>query len=525
MAQTIKIPLPGTRRKRTEIEEKSPDYEARAQRFRFLRDAVEGGGGFEDFLGLYKSADGERTENLPDYTYLKRHPRENDARWTRRRETAYYPNLISWIMGVALGLLTRETPGRENYPEQLTKWMDSARFENARALLFWWCLGYGENYALVDRARRGDASSAAAVGDSGAYIRMIHPDRVWDSEVGDDSQLLWLKYAADISRQPDPTKPREIGEIVWILTRDGWWNYELWEGDKEESEVPVAASGLWEGKVAGRVPVAVFRSRDDTVGGSKIAPAFIFAPARIMRRLYNVLSHKAQTQDSSCVPYFIIPAKDADAMKKMRIGNSSAIPMDPQGNKAPHFAVYDTGPAEHMATEAERLILLMKEVVSLAFDEDGAATGIAKSYAFLQLNVTLASTVTALEEFELDVLDLVERFEGRAGMPDGAKVGMSKKFDLTDAKADIEQGILLLTAELGPKGRREVKRKMLITRYLQDLDSERKADLELELEEEGEGADGDDTGGDGDPSTDPDLQPPTTTQPDPKLKPEQTEPR
>lgn len=513
---------------REKVQETRTNYKADAQRFQFLRDAIEGTGGFQDYLGRFYANTGFRVDMLPQHTYLRKHPRESEARWTRRLETSFYTNFVSWILGVALGLLTRETPGREGYPEQLEEWMDANQWENIRSLLYWWALGYGELYALVDRPRREQkGKSAAQVKDGGAYVRMIHPDRVLDYS-RKNGELEWLKYSESVEEKPGPLEPLRKGDRVWILTTTDWWYYDLWEDENDLKEIKVTALGKWEGKVTGRVPVAVFRSRDETIGGIARSPAFIEPPARIGRRLHNVLSFKAQTQDSSCVPYLVVPVKDHEELKKMRVGSSAAIPDDPQSTKSAHFAAYDTGPLEHLSGEVDRLIKLMKEVVSLAFDDDSAETGIAKSYAFLQLNVTLASQVTALEQFELDILDLVERFEGRAGMPDGAKVSMPRKFDLTDAKADIEMGIQLLTAEYGPVGVRVIKEKMLLQRYAQDLDSETKADVEQELKDEAtmdadtwpEGKDEDD---EGDPAETPTGQ--TQSPKDPKLKPEQTEGR
>lgn len=521
----MNIPSEGEKHQRDLVTQTHPDYEARATRFRFFRDSLEGIGGYEDYFGLYFTETGKSVQLRPEYTYLQRYTRESAAAWKRRREGAYYPNYIAWVVGVALGLLTRESPKRDGYPKPVDKWISAVNWDKRRARLFKWCLGYGEFYVQVDMPNRGTPAPASAAGvpKSEPYYKIIHPDRVLDWATNADGDFDWLKYESDISEKPDPLTARRTGRRIWVLAREGWWYYDLWDDEDKETpdkEIPVAKSGVWEGAIKGRVPVVCYRSGIADDDG--INRAFIEQPARIMRRLYNVLSQKAATQDRSCFPIYQYPVKTKDEIKKLRVGDATAVPYWFDSTHAPGYADYDVKPVEHMAEEARALVTQLKEVVSLAFDEDAASTGIAKSYAFLQLNVTLASQVAQLERFELEVSDLVARWKGDSkGMPEDAKPGYPTRFDVVDAKADIELGTKLLDfGGYGPKARREIKRQMLLGRFLQDLPNNVKKELETELKEEGETTDGMDDQPEPVPeeaSKDPDLQLPRP--PDKALQP------
>lgn len=505
MAEPLQIPTIGTHHDRAIVTSEMADRTALAERFAWLRDSLEGGGGYEDFVGAYSSDTGERVSMNPPTTYLQRYPRESAAKWNRRREGATYPNYIQWVVGVACGLLTRESPNRQGYPREVDDWISAARWDKYRVSLFRWAMAYGWLPVVVDAPRRGPAASQAAQDKGGVYVAPIHPDSILDL-AWDGEGLAWIKYQEPVLERPDPLKPAKSGMRVWVLCRTGWWFWDLWDDGPESKErtIPVVDAGLWEGPVQGRVPVAVF-----SVGANRQQlrqRSWVEYPARIMRRLYNVRSQKAATQDGSCFPIYQYPVKSRDDLKMLKVGDSTAVPYWADSSHVPGFAPYDVGPAGVMATEEQHLIRQLKELVSLAFDEGSADTGIAKSYAFLQLNVTLAGLVASLERLELDVMDLVARFLGLAdGLPEEAVPGYPVRFDLLDARQDIELAGLLLDMEFGPQARVEIKRRALLGRFLQELPADTVRLIEAELDEEatGEGAD------DNEPPPEDEQQPPT----------------
>jgi hypothetical protein len=479
------IPPPGTKYHIDAIRSTYPNYNANVEHYQFLRDSFEGSGGYEAFRGRYWSHTGTTVAQLPDYTYLQRFsPRESAARWERRVEGAYYPNFIKWLVAIMKGLITRETPKRQEYPNEILDWIGSAEFNTKYSQMLAWALVYGRLYAIVMKERGVRGISAANTQSGETYVDLIHPDRVYDYAYGNDGELRYFKYGHSIDLTEDPLAAEHItGERIWVFTRDGWFYFDVLEKNTS-SEIAVQDSGMWDASIRGTVPIAAYDITGDLDRYGR-PRSIIEHPAQVMRRLYNVLSQKSSIEDGSCFPVLIWPARSPEDLKKLQWDSSTAIPYPMESSHTPAFIGYDVKPIEHMTNEAARLILKLKQIVSLAFDEDAGATGIAKAYAFLQTNVTLASIVDSIERFELDILELVCMWENISdGMPDNATPGYTRRFELTDAQAEIEMAGALLEMEYGPIARREIKRHALMAKYLQDLPSEVVQEIERELEEE-----------------------------------------
>ncbi|MCU0292538.1 MAG: hypothetical protein MUF10_11225 [Thermoanaerobaculaceae bacterium] len=494
---TMPIPEPGTKHLRDLVMKTSSDWEARRQRAEFLRDSVLGSGGYQDYLGGYDSASGLPLSDLPVKTYLARHPRETAKRWDRRRRTTYYPRYLEWMTNVVVGLMTRETPQRDNYPTKAAEWISSAKLDEAWKRILPWSLQYDWTGVVVDMPRlAAEASLAAQLGPGQPpplpFLKVIHNDQVLDWG-WDNSGLAWVKYAEDYVDHPDPLKPAQPGQRVWVLTRAGWWRYDLLEGLKEEREAAVAESAVWPDAVRGRVPMAIYHLGDDHSSPAQFPGAWLEAPARIMRRLYNLLSATAATEDNSCFPLMRYQCHSPDDLSTMAAGDSTVIPFPIEAGSPPDFMSYDTGPLEVLNAKASTLIRQLKELVSLAFDETSNDTGIAKSYSFLQLNVTASKLIGSAERLERQVVDLALRFMGdRAGLPAEAIPGWPRKFDQVDAMADIEAGWKVLDMQPGPLARGAILKRIVLGRYLQDLSAKDKKAIEREIDEEstGAGADG-----------------------------------
>lgn len=491
MPLTVEIPIPevGHRDKRSDVERYHPDYPRLLERYQFLRDTYLGSGGYETFKGRYSGDAGSMEGTTPQHTYLQRFTSESNEKWDRRVEGAYYPNWVRRLVAIMAGLILRQPPTSEGMPDAVTAWKGDgdAGWENQRCRMVPWCLVYPTLYAIVDREQVPDAASAAATGPVETYVRLIHPDRVIDWSYGDDGELEYIEYTADISRSGGPLGEHDSGISYTILTRDGWWRYDVYESDKA-AEAEVADAGIWDPRIRGTVPIAVYHAgnTDDDVDDESPIEYL----SRVMRRLYNVLSQLAIIQDLSCFPVLAVPVRANDELKTLNIGESSAIPVPMEAGKMPAYIGYDKGPIELMTRETERLVGQLKELAAVAIDDDGSKTGIGRAYAFLLTSASLNSMVTGIERWEYQILDLVSLWETGKGLPDDAIVGYPRRFDMVELRESIEAASELLDMEIPPTAIVEVKRRAL-GGFLRNLppDTQQTIDDEFEQEATGKGAD------------------------------------
>jgi hypothetical protein len=477
----ITIPETGDTHQVRDVKSVHPDYAELSLQYEFLRDSYTGNGGYETYKAGYDQ-DGTTLGDWPLKTYLQRYPVEDSEKWQRRLEGAYYPNWIKHIVGIYAGLITREEPSPRGYPQQVDDWMGDADtgWATQRAQIMPWLLVYPTAYILVDKPDSDStAASAAQASDSEPYAEFIHPDRALDWLYDEAGDLVYFKYETDMD-MGDPLTGHTHGKRYTIFTQDGWWYYDIWDGDKSSGETPVIDSGMWPDSIKGTVPVAVYHAGLSNDMTEDVSP--IEYIARVMMRLYNVLSQKSATEDGSCFPLFMIPTAGSEDIQKMTWGHSNAITFPMDASNTPAFAGYDVSPVQHMTEEAERLIRQLKDLAAIAIGgDDEGSTGIAKAYAFMKTDVTLAAMVAAIEDVEMQVMSLVARWNNTE-LEDGATPGYPDKFDLVAAREEIDNANALLEMGFGPQAETAIKQQAL-SKYMTSTDPETRQAIEDEMEE------------------------------------------
>jgi hypothetical protein len=401
----------------------------------------------------------------------------------------HYPNYLEWVTKIWVGLITRETPGRHQYPDQVMEWSDEATLEGdsldtaiSEEIFPWW-LCYGEMYALVQGPPPmpdGIEPVSAAQETGKVYLSTIHPDRVMEAPYMPDGELAYLKYWADLPPSPDPLREGDQqGKRIWVLSREGWWYYDV-PDDHKGTHVPVADSGMWDTAIAGTVPVAVMRSRE-----YRQAP--IFYLAQTMLRLFNVLSMLGESEDFSCFPILAwpTPGGSPDHIKELNLGSSTVATYDEDKPGKPMYVSYDNAPLEHLVARVESLVKEAKHLGALLTDNNVGATGVAKAYSFLQTDQTIVSFVSTLERFDSRVAHLASLWLGAGDMPEEADPAYPRSFDVQEVTEALEAAHSLLDMQVGPVVTRLTKR-FAINKVHQNLSSDERQEIDDELEEEAE---------------------------------------
>jgi hypothetical protein len=128
------LPAVGDMIDRKIVEAEHPDRsegEKWYYKWRFYRESYEGSGGYAPFIDPVQINDTIPTDEstgsvypeLTDRTYLFRHPVER-VKFQRRAMMAYLINIIRRALNMLNGFITKQTPMRDGFPDQLNKWID-----------------------------------------------------------------------------------------------------------------------------------------------------------------------------------------------------------------------------------------------------------------------------------------------------------------------------------------------------------------------------------------------------------------
>jgi hypothetical protein len=134
------------------LEARREGYREELAWHRFLFDCYTGAGGFE---GREKRPPSETwgsaaTIYATPESHLTRHPREDDAKYLRRRESAHFPNYVEPLTDLKLSYLLRKRATVDGRPESIESWREDVdgrgtTFEELRpvvalrAAIFGWC--------------------------------------------------------------------------------------------------------------------------------------------------------------------------------------------------------------------------------------------------------------------------------------------------------------------------------------------------------------------------------------------------
>jgi hypothetical protein len=400
-------------------------------RFQFIAEALTGTGGF---------ANGG---------YLVRYPREDDAKFERRKAIAWYANALRPASQRFVGYLIKRPVVRDLPHPLLMAFADACNWRGDSLDVFWSefmidAKARGTMLLIVDRPRQG--SPEAALRET-PYLIPMPPERVKEYTLAATGQL------ASITLSDTQEIDGKLQAIERRYDTDGW---------RVESQGKVLAQGQ---HGLGVCPVLLF-----TEAGNFPHIGNFATITDLSKRLYNLRSEldeilRAQTFSLLAYPVTEMQAATLDPQAIAHVISTHNLLL--HYGASPQFIAPPEGPAMIYLSVMERIEALIRET-ALYVDpaSNSQESGIALQMRFQALNSALVHFARRMEDFERRLWELVSRWLGLNAV---TEIQWDNDYSLADLKLEIE--VAQNMAALGaPPAYQVAKMQQLISLDLANLD-------------------------------------------------------
>lgn len=416
----------------------------------FIKDAVEGGGGFCD--GTYL---------IPHYREFSRATATFDKKYIDRLQNARYDNFVRLICDAPWGFVTRHSDSivREDGDEQRLSefWddadgnglsiMDALEFPARQARM------YGTGWLMVDRAALELRTKADERTADLPYVYPIPTRNVTSWSFDRNGRLTSL-----IVLEPRPGQKAEESDVrVW--TPDAWvlfsfvsaGNYFAIGGVNPLGEIPA---------------VPIFDDRPSP--GSLLGPTVMPQIARIGRSVFNIDSEIREIERKTAFPVLAVPLKSIADASSLTISTEGLMPFDGDSgqpawlepNLQSHVRLSESRKAEK---ESAFQMAEMSALYAFKGDTVTTSSGVHAEVEFDKTNRRIARFARSLESAEHRIAALVLRFLGSTGIE--FSVTYPRDFGLRDLDQVVARTEKRLNLNLGADDAEQVLRDYYLALY------------------------------------------------------------
>lgn len=480
-----------------------PGYREECVWHKFLMDAYLGTGGFSGrikqpasgFWGpaaeVYSSFATYRDEKIRIDTYVDRFPREDGEKFRARVNATTYYNYIETLTDLKVSYVRRKPLERRNVPEVVQAWHDNVdgmgttwrevetQLDIRAAVLGWCPLLIDARPAPVDDEGNAIDLTRAQAAELGLqpYPVPLFPSQLLDYDLDDAGQFTFAKLVSTSTRRDGwYDEPIEVSTYtVWTPTE--WAKYEVIDDQAREIDGGINPFGT--------VPLVMWRHKpapNDPVKGM----AMHAAPSIVARSLLNRTSEYVEHLRGQVFALLVYAAKGGQMPEDISVGTDNALVVDSDGSQSHEYIAPPGSVAETYEKRLEADVREMYRLARVEFTrQSGSATsGLSRAYEFAQTNRALADFAGELAKASATVDDLVGRYYGvPVEEREAAQVIAPQSFDIEDLTQDIQNGLDLITANIGDTATRLVKMQ-LVDQRLRNLDPDTRAIIESELEDE-----------------------------------------
>lgn len=440
-------------------------------------------------------------DSLDDSTYLDRHPREDGAKFLRRKRVVHYENHVAPCVDIPISYLRRKPLTRTGLTPPVEAWMANADGcgtswdEMLMTTILLRGVVAGSCPVMFDLPAVPEAESADGAESAlrtrahdiaeGRTVKAIplFSANVLDWSTDDDGGFEWVKLAWQRERRPDPLGLPECVTEVRILFPD---RIDVYEIRTPEGEPETATRVGTYPHPFGDVPFVVFQPKslgDCPVHGISL----IHDIASEARRLFNLHSELDEHIRSTVFAFLQYPTKNA-AKAELEIGAGSAIAIDPDSKQPLAYIAPPDSVAKTLETRIENTISAIYAMARLAFARgqqvSAAASGLSRAYEFESTNRAIADTAQALARFDALALDLVaDVVDPALEAVTGEEIRTSPAVSYDVEELDKELATLETAARnrLGPTAMAEL-RKRVAKQLLPNTDPAIMATIESEID-------------------------------------------
>jgi len=411
------------------------------EEYQFLMDAYTGLGGFKDG------------------SYLIKHPRETDEKYSSRKKLAYYPNFTKKVLNAYISHLFKEPVNRDTAGStELEKFWNKTNLKGEsidKTMKKYSALAnvVGTLFLIVDRKPVKALTRAEDLLNT-PYLVLKLPTEVVDYSVDQSGQIEWIVFSEII------TSKRFKGEKENKI-RFRYFDKESWQVLKGTSLLDAVIE--MEGKHnLGIVPVVQLYSEDPIEESEIFGTSRIFEIAKTNHRLYNALSELDEILRSQTFSILTIPAKeptDREQYENMTLSTENGLFYDPEYGGKPEFIAPPTNPTEAYEKRIAELINYIYKLASLEFTGGVQKSGVAMAFDFQETNSSLASLAGNIEEAEYQIIDIVGRWFDKDLSE--AVVEYKKDFSVVDLQQELKNAMDILALDISKKFNIELKKKLV----------------------------------------------------------------
>lgn len=372
------------------------------KRFQFVREALEGSGGFRPVCP--RNEKGELI--APTQTHLIPYPREQDEKFARRNQVAWYANDIAPACERFAGYMTVNPPSRTMTHDVYKAMADELDGQGNSQDVFWGdfivqAKARGTMLLLVDMPRVTENTPAGA--RTAPYCVPIAPEAVSDYRIGSDGRFEWVEFPGVYTA--------EDGETLDVIWR---FDQEKWEAKRNGATIDSGEHPCEE------CPVLIF-----TESGSFPCYGQFSQIADISRRLFNMRSEldeilRAQTFSVLSYP---IPPEHAHLVNISEVAetigtHNMLVHYGAAHGSAPAFIAPPDGPATIYLQTIAALQDRINEISLNVEMPNQQESGIALQMRFQALNSALSKFAERMEDLERRMWDVARKWCGLSVAPD-----------------------------------------------------------------------------------------------------------
>lgn len=487
------------------LRQRRDDYDQELTWHRFLLDAYTGAGGFSGkvvqpataFLGwaayVYSNASISYAiaQSARETSYLDRYPREDEVKFSRRRDVAHYSNYVATILDLFMGYLLSREGKREN-TKGVEKWMDDVDGQRTKwdqllsdvvkprtALLGWMPMMFD-----MPPTPAGVVTKAQA-NDAGIEPRAIplYPANLLDWECDQNGRFAWAKILITTRRRPSPLGGALRVQKFLIWYPDHVETYEAVGPEDKGDEAMVIAEDI-QSHSFGEVPLVIWRNKptpDDPVRGL----GMVDTVALSNRRLFNLNSEFDEHLRQQVFALLQVPYSGTTPPAELIGGTDNAVGLGPGTTGEYKYIAPPGSVAATYETRIEKTIDGLYRMAGVENDQvtNVDASGLARAYAFEKTNRRLGSSAEQFACSEKRALEVAGR--GLGVSPETLaemEISPPSDFRIEDLATEIKNALDAITIEL-PRTAKLWLKKRVIGKLLPNLPDDQVELIEAELEQ------------------------------------------
>ena len=408
--------------------------------YKLLRDSYEGMGGFIDG------------------SYLRKHEREADEKYTQRQELAYYLNYFKPCVDAHIAPIFKNLAIRDWKGAGATSWeifVNDIDFRGTKLKDFMKQVAHkskinGTCFIAVDRVEKIGEMTLASLEENRnnlPYAFIIDPISVEEIEVDKFGRITKFVY-----QEQDAYEEAQLARR--ILTIDGW----------ELQDSKGVHKGTWD---LGCVPIIPVPSKNDNETFNPLPPSEFISIAKTNKAIYNMTSWLNDILLNQTFSVLVYPSNSND---DLILGTSNALGFPSEASHEPKFIAPAADPANILHAEIERLqqeCYRMAGVVNVT-GVKSEQSGVAKAWDFERTNQVLSDFADILENAERKLANMFQRF---TGVEFEYTVNYPNDFSIADVQTELANAEIAKGLNFGDAFNIEVYKRVL-TSYLPELSDE-----------------------------------------------------